>query len=144
MIELLGQIWNTVRTTGGIGVVLLAILCLTMLAFFWIICRSANDALDSFRGMIAASVKIFPEEGQTLGGRMNRFMIVAVFLLTVLSLITRAPGDVIALLLNRRDDAMSLPLYFLTALVAVCIISPVALIKLKRYASLSREPVEED
>lgn len=144
MTELLVQFWNTVCTTGVLGVVLLAILCLTILVFFWILCRSVDEALDRFRGMIAASVKIFPDEGQTLGGRINRFMIVAVFLLTVLSLITRAPGDVIALLLNRRDEAMFLPLYFLAAFVVVCIISPAAVVKLERYALLTREPVEED
>lgn len=137
--QIIGNVWVLL-----IACVFVLLLCTCILAFFWILCKSLDQAVKEFASMFRAAMRALKEEGTIDPGRLNVFMIVCTLLLAVLSFISQVPIDAIAQLLNGPADAPLLPVYCLIAFVLVCGLSPACMAALTRWASLTREPPQRN
>ena len=94
--------------------------------------------------LIIAILETLPTEPDSPAGRVNVFMIVATFLLTVLSLLSKGLVDIIAIVMDRKDEAAYVPLYFMGSHVLVDFVSPLLKHKLDRKAELVAEETAEE
>lgn len=124
MLRALEGFLEVISVNATLCVVAFAIFCAAVLGFFWILCKEASESVREFRILIETVFSVLPTEFDNAPGRVNVFMIVLTFLLTIVSMLTQTPESIIANVLKWETHTQHYPLIFFGGTLAAMLLSP--------------------